>query len=77
MLDPSIDSLMTKINSKYTLVTVSAHRARQLRENPNLFEKTSTSKSVNYVGMALEEIDSDVLTYVIREEDELEQEKTT
>lgn len=70
MLDPSIDSLMTKINSKYTLVTVSAHRARQLRDNPSLFEKTSRSKSVNYVGMALEEIDTDKLTYEIIETDE-------
>jgi len=76
MLDPSIDSLMTKINSKYTLVTVSAHRARQLRVNPSLFEKTSTSKSVNYVGMALEEINSDKLTYEIREEEAVK-EKTT
>ncbi|WP_416151004.1 DNA-directed RNA polymerase subunit omega [Salipaludibacillus sp. HK11] len=70
MLDPSIDSLMTKINSKYTLVTVSAHRARQLRENPSLFHKISTSKSVNYVGKALEEIDSERLTYKIHEEEE-------
>lgn len=70
MLQPSIDSLMTKINSKYTLVTVSAHRARQLREKPNLFQRTSASKSVNYVGMALEEIESEHLTYEIREGEE-------
>ncbi|MDQ0253777.1 DNA-directed RNA polymerase subunit omega [Evansella vedderi] len=62
MLQPSIDSLMTKINSKYTLVTVSAHRARQLRENPELFQKSEKSKSVNFVGMALEEIDAEKLT---------------
>ncbi|MGJ9381354.1 DNA-directed RNA polymerase subunit omega [Salipaludibacillus neizhouensis] len=70
MLQPSIDSLMTKINSKYTLVTVSAHRARQLREKPELFQRTVASKSVNYVGMALEEIESEHLTYEIREDDE-------
>ncbi|MCD8510856.1 MAG: DNA-directed RNA polymerase subunit omega [Bacillus sp. (in: Bacteria)] len=63
MLNPSIDSLMTKINSKYTLVTVSAHRARELREKPELFEKTSKSKSVSYVGMALEEIEDEKLTF--------------
>ncbi|WP_096189184.1 DNA-directed RNA polymerase subunit omega [Evansella halocellulosilytica] len=63
MLNPSIDSLMTKINSKYTLVTVSSHRARQLRENPELFQKPEKSKSVNFVGKALEEIDAEKLTY--------------
>ncbi|UTR10932.1 MULTISPECIES: DNA-directed RNA polymerase subunit omega [Evansella] len=63
MLNPSIDSLMRKIDSKYTLVTVSAHRARQLRENPEMHQKTEKSKSVNFVGMALEEIDAEKLTY--------------
>lgn len=63
MLQPSIDSLMTKINSKYTLVTVSAHRARQLREQPELFQKNSKTKSVSYVGMALEEIEEEKLTF--------------
>ncbi|PYZ93203.1 DNA-directed RNA polymerase subunit omega [Salipaludibacillus keqinensis] len=70
MLQPSIDSLMTKINSKYTLVTVSALRARQLREHPELFQKTSESKSVNFVGKALEEIESEHLTYEIKEDEE-------
>ncbi|MFA9557401.1 DNA-directed RNA polymerase subunit omega [Evansella sp. AB-rgal1] len=68
MLNPSIDSLMTKINSKYTLVTVSAHRARQLREKPDLYEKTAKSKSVNYVGMALEEIEAEKITFNRREQ---------
>ena len=31
MLYPSIDSLMTKIDSKYSLVSVAAKRARQLQ----------------------------------------------
>ncbi|UTR15152.1 DNA-directed RNA polymerase subunit omega [Salipaludibacillus sp. LMS25] len=70
MLQPSIDSLMSKINSKYTLVTVSAYRARRLRENPELFQKSEKSTSVNYVGMALEEIDSEKLTYQVRDKDE-------
>ncbi|MDG5788249.1 DNA-directed RNA polymerase subunit omega [Evansella sp. AB-P1] len=69
MLNPSIDSLMTKINSKYTLVTVSALRARQLREKPDLYEKTSKSKSVNFVGMALEEIEAEKLTVQPKYED--------
>ncbi|WP_174613213.1 DNA-directed RNA polymerase subunit omega [Virgibacillus ihumii] len=54
MLEPSIDELLEKINSKYTLVTLSARRARQIRET----EKTlvENPKSHKYVGKALEEV---------------------
>lgn len=54
MLEPSIDQLQEKINSKYQLVTLSARRARQLAENENpLIEKPTSHK---YVGVALEEV---------------------
>ncbi|PTL39675.1 DNA-directed RNA polymerase subunit omega [Alkalicoccus saliphilus] len=69
MLQPSIDSLQTKINSKYTLVTVSAQRARQLREHPEKFNQPDGAKSVNYVGMALEEIDAEQLSFELNEDD--------
>ncbi len=36
MLYPSIDTLMTKLDSKYTLVTVAAKRARSLQEYNDL-----------------------------------------
>ncbi|BAC13459.1 DNA-directed RNA polymerase subunit omega [Oceanobacillus iheyensis] len=56
MLEPSIDSLQKRIKSKYSLVTLSARRARQLSEtNQPLVEK---SKSHKFVGMALEEIEA-------------------
>lgn len=59
MLEPSIDSLQEKINSKYTLVTVSARRARDLQnESKPLVENP---KSLTYVGIALEEIYNDKL----------------
>jgi len=59
MLEPSIDSLQEKINSKYSLVTASAKRARQLQdENKPLIEEP---KSLTYVGVALEEIYHDKL----------------
>ncbi|WP_047984934.1 DNA-directed RNA polymerase subunit omega [Ornithinibacillus californiensis] len=54
MLEPSIDQLQEKIRSKYSLVTLSAKRARQLREVNNL--RIENPKSHKYVGMALEEI---------------------
>lgn len=59
MLEPSIDQLQKKIKSKYTLVTISARRARELRETDNL--QVENSKSNNYVGMALEEVLDDKL----------------
>lgn len=60
MLEPSIDSLQEKIRSKYTLVTLSAARARDLRDNGNL--RIENPKSVKYVGMALEEVQAGKLT---------------
>ncbi|WP_226618944.1 DNA-directed RNA polymerase subunit omega [Cytobacillus firmus] len=61
MLYPSIDSLMTKIDSKYSLVSVAAKRARKLQLNarPQL-EKYKSHKNV---GKALEEIHADQLHY--------------
>lgn len=58
MLYPSIDLLMQKADSKYSLVVLAAKRAR------NLLEGESTQlqpKSQKYVGMALEEIAADIL----------------
>ncbi|QFT88815.1 DNA-directed RNA polymerase subunit omega [Bacillus sp. THAF10] len=60
MLYPSIDSLMQKLDSKYTLVTVSARRAREMQQqNDQMIEKTASFKCV---GKALEEIDAGLLT---------------
>ncbi|MEC5422748.1 DNA-directed RNA polymerase subunit omega [Virgibacillus sp. C22-A2] len=59
MLEPSIDALQEKINSKYILVTLAARRARQMSEtNKVLIENP---KSYKYVGMALEEVQADKL----------------
>ncbi|MFC4023206.1 DNA-directed RNA polymerase subunit omega [Oceanobacillus longus] len=56
MLEPSIDALQDKIKSKYTLVTLSSRRARQLSDSKNVM--VDNPKSVKYVGMALEEIEA-------------------
>ncbi|WP_138414939.1 DNA-directed RNA polymerase subunit omega [Aquibacillus sediminis] len=66
MLEPSIDKLQTKINSKYTLVTLSARRARQMQETKRF--QLDNRKSHKYVGMALEEIQAGKLTYTPGEE---------
>ncbi|WP_164669059.1 DNA-directed RNA polymerase subunit omega [Virgibacillus doumboii] len=54
MLEPSIDELQKKIKSKYTLVTLSARRARQIRETNKVL--VDNPKSHKYVGKALEEV---------------------
>ncbi|WP_071395389.1 DNA-directed RNA polymerase subunit omega [Bacillus tuaregi] len=67
MLDPSIDSLMTKIDSKYSLVSVAAKRARQMQ----LGETTLLNRYISHknVGKALEEIDADRLFYRLADRD--------
>lgn len=56
MLKPSIDSLLTKVNSKYSLVILASKRAHELEagERPTL----DHFDSVKGVGQALEEIDA-------------------
>ncbi len=59
MLYPSIDELLKVIDSKYSLVTISARRARQFQEDEDpLLEKYLSDK---YVGKSLEEIYDGVL----------------
>ena len=52
MLNPSIDELLTKIDSKYSLVTVSSRRARQLLDDNN--PQLESYSSFKNVGKALE-----------------------
>ncbi len=68
MLYPSIDSLMTKIDSKYSLVSVAAKRARRIQEGAKLYLENYVSQKP--VGKALEEIDGDKLTYTVIEKTE-------
>lgn len=56
MVDPSIDYLAEKVDSKYTLVILAAKRARELTVgNQNMTQKE--------VSTALREIADDVITY--------------
>lgn len=54
MLDPSIDELQEKIRSKYTLVTLSARRAREIGQKNNCL--IANPRSEKELGMALEEV---------------------
>lgn len=60
MLYPSIDSLLEKINSKYTLVTLSSKRARQIQQEGGVL--IPRPFSVKPVGKALEEIIDDAIS---------------
>ncbi|OEF99087.1 DNA-directed RNA polymerase subunit omega [Vulcanibacillus modesticaldus] len=59
MLYPSIDKLLEKVDSKYSLVVATARRTRDLKNGDTLL--IDAPKSKKYVGMALEEIFSDRL----------------
>ncbi|MDD9147112.1 MULTISPECIES: DNA-directed RNA polymerase subunit omega [unclassified Sporolactobacillus] len=62
MIYPSIDSLLEKVNSTYTLVTLSAKRARQLQDGTGhlMVEHPRSDKAI---GQALEEINAGLLYY--------------
>ena len=60
MLYPSVDVLKTKIDSKYSLVSLAAKRSRSMQEGKE--ERLSSYKSVKNVGKALEEVAAGVLT---------------
>ncbi|ASN05820.1 DNA-directed RNA polymerase subunit omega [Virgibacillus necropolis] len=61
MLEPSIDKLQEKINSKYTLVTLSARRARQMLDTDSNSLLIENPTSYKQVGIALEEVLADKL----------------
>lgn len=59
MLYPSIDEMMNKVDSKYSLVVAASRRARQLREGEA--SELKNPKSHKFVGVALEEIYGDYI----------------
>ena len=63
MLYPSIDRLLEKIDSKYSLVSVAAKRARVMQQKRD--ERLPKYVSYKCVGKALEEIYAGELTYRI------------
>ncbi|MFM9278411.1 DNA-directed RNA polymerase subunit omega [Paenibacillus jiagnxiensis] len=59
MLYPSIDEMMNKVDSKYSLVVAASRRARLLREGEK--SELKQARSHKQVGVALEEIYNDLL----------------
>jgi DNA-directed RNA polymerase subunit omega len=59
MLFPSIDELVKKVDSKYSLVVAASRRARTIRDGAKV--KLDQVKSSKHVGIALEEIYHDLI----------------
>ncbi len=60
IVNPSMDELMTKVDSKYTLVVLAAKRARELLSGEPLEVAPVSKKNVTN---ALEEVVEDKITY--------------
>ncbi len=60
MIYPSIDELVTHVDSKYTLVIAAAKRARQILDGNSILVETDSTKDVT---IALEEISTGKLEY--------------
>ncbi len=61
MLYPSINSLLGKADSRYTLVAMAAKRARQLNQDGQKKEDFDSTKSVS---VAIREIEEGKIKYV-------------
>jgi DNA-directed RNA polymerase subunit omega len=60
MINPSIVDLLKKVNSRYTLVTMTSKRARQLVEGKEPLIDIDSTKPVT---IAINEINEGLLTY--------------
>ena len=72
MINPRVDILLEKVDSRYALVIVAAKRARQINNYHHMLGEGSfdeapppmiESRSKNYLTMSLEEIAQNKLTY--------------
>lgn len=61
MIYPSIDKLLTVVDSKYTLVYIASNRSKQMMKT-NYFQKPINEyKSVKTIGRALEELNDNLI----------------
>ena len=60
LIKPTLESLMKHVDSKYTLVTLAAKRARQLVDGDEPLVDVETTKVVS---IAMEELDQGKITY--------------
>ena len=65
MLYPPVADLLTKVESRYLLVNLVAHRARQIAAEAEEFHEDLSEKSVF---MAIQEVADDKLSASVKEE---------
>jgi DNA-directed RNA polymerase subunit omega len=61
MIEPSINSLMKNVDSRFTLVVATAKRARQLTDGAPKLVETDADKPVT---IAIEEIKENKISYI-------------
>ena len=61
MIEPSLNSLLEKVDNRFTLVVEAAKRARQLVDGANKLTKNLSEKPVT---VAINEINEDKITYI-------------
>ncbi len=61
MIEPSINNLLEKADSRYTLVILAAKRARQLSDGAHKLVNCDSEKPVS---VAINEISDDKITYI-------------
>lgn len=61
MIYPSIDKLLTIVDSKYKLVHIAARRSKQMKEHNHYQMKEKDYKSVREIGRSLEELEKGLI----------------
>lgn len=61
MIYPSIDKLLTIVNSKYALVYIAAGRSKQMIKTGFYQKPVNEYKSAKTIGRALEEVDDNLI----------------
>lgn len=64
MLYPSIDKLLTIVDSKYRLVNIVAKRSKQMIDNKHYQMKTEEYKSKKTIGKSLEELEKGLIKII-------------
>ena len=64
MLYPSVDKILTKVESKYLLVHVASKRSKQMLEYDHYQLKQEEYKNKKELGRALEEVDKGLVKVV-------------
>lgn len=63
MIYPSIDKLLTKVESKYSLVYIAAKRSHQMKEKKHFQMKEEEYVSKKALGRSLEELDKGLIKF--------------